>query len=204
MILAVCLAYSAGIPILLPIGAVSFLVFYWVEKALFVHFYLTPPQYSGKLTNEVIRWGENNTHDLFFALRACSSFRFVLKGRASPLLHVSFIVMDVASIYPALVPHCTAGSPAIAAANTNSSSSFYPTFFVLHPRPCCPRSSTALRAITSIYRHDPLERKYSSPPLFTPSTPIVIFAFQNVAILIATLFSTHIVIAHYPIPPDLW
>ncbi|CAM9562559.1 unnamed protein product, partial [Laminaria digitata] len=54
VIFAVCLAYSAGIPLLLPIGAVSFLVFYWVEKALFVHFYLTPPQFSGKLTTEVI------------------------------------------------------------------------------------------------------------------------------------------------------
>lgn len=55
VIFAVCLAYSAGIPILLPVGAVSFLLFYWVEKALFVNFYITPPQYSGKLTKEVIR-----------------------------------------------------------------------------------------------------------------------------------------------------
>ncbi|CAN0554823.1 unnamed protein product, partial [Ectocarpus sp. 8 AP-2014] len=47
--------YSAGIPILLPIGTLSFVLFYWVEKALFVNFYLTPPQYSGKLTNEVVR-----------------------------------------------------------------------------------------------------------------------------------------------------
>lgn len=55
VIFAVCLAYSAGIPILLPIGTLSFVLFYWVEKALFVNFYLTPPQYSGKLTNEVVR-----------------------------------------------------------------------------------------------------------------------------------------------------
>lgn len=55
VIFAVCLAYSAGMPLLLPIGAVSFVVFYWVEKALFVHFYTTPPKYSGKLTHEVIK-----------------------------------------------------------------------------------------------------------------------------------------------------
>ncbi|CAM9177431.1 unnamed protein product [Ascophyllum nodosum] len=54
VIFAVCLAYSAGIPLLLPVGAASFLVFYWVEKALFVNFYTTPPQYSGELTHEVI------------------------------------------------------------------------------------------------------------------------------------------------------
>eukprot|EP00903_Cladosiphon_okamuranus_P006559 g6407.t1 len=54
VIFAVCLAYSAGIPILFPIGAFSFVLFFWVEKVLFVNFYLTPPQYSGKLTNEVI------------------------------------------------------------------------------------------------------------------------------------------------------
>lgn len=54
VIFAVCLAYSAGIPVLLPIGALSFVVFYWIEKALFVHFYQTPPQYSSTLTNEVI------------------------------------------------------------------------------------------------------------------------------------------------------
>lgn len=54
VIFAVCLAYSAGIPILLPVGALSFLLFYWVEKVLFVHFYQTPPQYSPRLTNEVI------------------------------------------------------------------------------------------------------------------------------------------------------
>lgn len=57
VIFAVCAAYSAGIPILLPVGAVSFLLFYWVEKALFVNYYLTPPQYSGKLTTEVVRYG---------------------------------------------------------------------------------------------------------------------------------------------------
>ncbi|CAN0363513.1 unnamed protein product [Ectocarpus sp. 13 AM-2016] len=55
VIFAVCLAYSAGIPILLPIGTLSFVLFFWVEKALFVNFYLTPPQYSGRLTNEVVR-----------------------------------------------------------------------------------------------------------------------------------------------------
>lgn len=55
VIFAVCLAYSAGIPILLPIGAFSFLLFYWVEKTLFVNFYLTPPQYSGKLTTDAVR-----------------------------------------------------------------------------------------------------------------------------------------------------
>ncbi|CAN0060267.1 unnamed protein product, partial [Scytosiphon promiscuus] len=54
VIFAVCLAYSAGIPILFPVGTFSFVLFYWVEKMLFVNFYLTPPQYSGKLTNEVI------------------------------------------------------------------------------------------------------------------------------------------------------
>ncbi|CAN0005773.1 unnamed protein product, partial [Sphacelaria rigidula] len=55
VIFAVCLAYSSGIPILLPVGAVSFLAFYWIEKALFVHYYLTPPSYSMRLTHEVIR-----------------------------------------------------------------------------------------------------------------------------------------------------
>lgn len=55
VIFAVCLAYSAGIPILFPVGMFSFVLFFWIEKALFVNFYLTPPQYSGKLTNEVIK-----------------------------------------------------------------------------------------------------------------------------------------------------
>lgn len=54
VIFAVCLAYSAGIPVLLPVGMFSFVLFFWIEKALFVNFYLTPPQYSGELTNEVI------------------------------------------------------------------------------------------------------------------------------------------------------
>lgn len=54
VIFAVCLTYSAGIPILLPIGAASFVLFYWVEKVLFVKFYQTPPQYSERLTIEVV------------------------------------------------------------------------------------------------------------------------------------------------------
>ncbi|CAM9991517.1 unnamed protein product, partial [Discosporangium mesarthrocarpum] len=54
VIFAVCLMYSAGIPVLLPIGAVSFFLFYWVEKVLFINFYRTPPQYSQELANEVL------------------------------------------------------------------------------------------------------------------------------------------------------
>lgn len=34
MVLFVCLTYSAGMPLLIPIGLASFVVFYWVEKLL--------------------------------------------------------------------------------------------------------------------------------------------------------------------------
>lgn len=87
VIFAVCAAYSAGIPILLPVGAVSFLLFYWVEKALFVNFYLTPPQYSGKLTSEVVRYqqpGASHVLD-FICFMTCSCAMYAIHEKRSQL-----------------------------------------------------------------------------------------------------------------------
>jgi hypothetical protein len=39
------LMYSTGIPLLIPVALVLFLVMYWTDKFLFCRVYRTPPQY---------------------------------------------------------------------------------------------------------------------------------------------------------------
>ncbi len=45
----VTLMYSSGMPILLPIAAVSFFVSFWVDKYLFLRFYRKPPHYDTRM-----------------------------------------------------------------------------------------------------------------------------------------------------------
>jgi hypothetical protein len=40
--LFVCFVFSTGLPLMIPIAATSFLVFYWVDKALFQYYYRKP------------------------------------------------------------------------------------------------------------------------------------------------------------------
>ena len=42
----VCMMYSLGVPILVPIVCVSSLVTYWFDKYMFQNFYKTPPNFS--------------------------------------------------------------------------------------------------------------------------------------------------------------
>lgn len=42
----VCLTFSTGIPLLYPIAAVNFILFYLVEKYQFVHVYKIPPHFN--------------------------------------------------------------------------------------------------------------------------------------------------------------
>ncbi len=42
----VCLTFSTGIPLLYPIAAANFILFYLVEKYLFIHCYKMPPQFN--------------------------------------------------------------------------------------------------------------------------------------------------------------
>jgi len=48
-ILFVCMAFSVGVPLLLPICFCSFFLCYWVDKFLFVYVYATPPAYDSQL-----------------------------------------------------------------------------------------------------------------------------------------------------------
>jgi len=55
----VCYMYSSGIPLLLMIGCVSFLVMYWVDKWFFIRFYRTPPRlnvFLGREASAMIPW----------------------------------------------------------------------------------------------------------------------------------------------------
>ncbi|CAM9716755.1 unnamed protein product, partial [Ectocarpus sp. 13 AM-2016] len=107
VIFAVCLAYSAGIPILLPIGTFSFVLFFWVEKALFVNFYLTPPQYSGRLTNEVVSlipyclW----IHVVFAFYMYGNGTIFPTERDTSDTFNI-FDKLEVKAVQPLLVPFC--------------------------------------------------------------------------------------------------
>ena len=40
-----CLMYSTGVPLLIPIAVILFVVMYWVDKFMFCRVYRTPPQY---------------------------------------------------------------------------------------------------------------------------------------------------------------
>jgi hypothetical protein len=42
----VCLAYSVGIPLMLPILLTTIIVMYWVDKAMFAHVYAKPPVFN--------------------------------------------------------------------------------------------------------------------------------------------------------------
>jgi RNA recognition motif-containing protein len=42
----VCLTFSTGIPILYPIAAVNFFIFYFTEKYMFIHLYKIPPHFT--------------------------------------------------------------------------------------------------------------------------------------------------------------
>ncbi|CAN0127277.1 unnamed protein product [Ectocarpus sp. 6 AP-2014] len=107
VIFAVCLAYSAGIPILLPIGTLSFVLFYWVEKALFVNFYLTPPQYSGKLTTEAVSlipyclW----IHVVFAFYMYGNGTIFPTETDTSDTFNI-IGKLEVKAVQPLLVPFC--------------------------------------------------------------------------------------------------
>lgn len=45
----ICLIYGTGVPLLYPIGCVSFATTYWVDKWLFMRFYRSPPHYSDEI-----------------------------------------------------------------------------------------------------------------------------------------------------------
>lgn len=45
----VCFVFSTGLPLMLPIAAASFIVFYWAEKYFFLYFYRRPPACSVSL-----------------------------------------------------------------------------------------------------------------------------------------------------------
>jgi len=47
--LFVCLAFSTGMPALIPIALASMLLFYWVDKCLFMWYYRRPPAYNTAL-----------------------------------------------------------------------------------------------------------------------------------------------------------
>ena len=44
--------YSSGMPMLYPIGFVSFFVTYWVDKFLFLRVYKKPPRYDMTLASK--------------------------------------------------------------------------------------------------------------------------------------------------------
>ena len=48
-VIFVCLTFSTGLPILLPVAMVSFIVSFWVDKFLFAYVYRTPPRYGPEL-----------------------------------------------------------------------------------------------------------------------------------------------------------
>lgn len=50
-ILFVCLAFSTGMPGLVPIAFLTFFLCYWVDKSLFVWVYQTPPSYDSSLSH---------------------------------------------------------------------------------------------------------------------------------------------------------
>jgi hypothetical protein len=45
----VCLAFSSGIPILMPVACVCFGVAFWVDKFMFLRCFRTPPRFSAKI-----------------------------------------------------------------------------------------------------------------------------------------------------------
>ena len=47
----VCYMYAAGIPILMIIVAINFLLTYWVDKFLFISFYRTPPNHGADISH---------------------------------------------------------------------------------------------------------------------------------------------------------
>ncbi len=51
-VIFVCLAFSSGMPLLLPVAALSFVVTYWVDITLFSFVYRTPPRYSADLAKQ--------------------------------------------------------------------------------------------------------------------------------------------------------
>ena len=47
--LFVCFVFSTGLPLMLPIAAASFILFFWVDKLAFMWYYRRPPAYSVSL-----------------------------------------------------------------------------------------------------------------------------------------------------------
>lgn len=45
----VCFTFSTGLPLMIPIAAASMLMFYWVDKVLFMWYFRKPPAYSIRL-----------------------------------------------------------------------------------------------------------------------------------------------------------
>ena len=45
-----CVVFSTGIPLLLVVALASFVLGYWVDKLLFVHFYRRPPAFNTQLS----------------------------------------------------------------------------------------------------------------------------------------------------------
>ena len=48
-ILFVCFVFSTGLPLMIPVAAASFLLFYWVDKATFMWYFRKPPAYTIRL-----------------------------------------------------------------------------------------------------------------------------------------------------------
>lgn len=51
----ICWMYAISMPVLTVIGAISFLITYWVDKFLFCNFYRIPPKYSDDIGSKSTR-----------------------------------------------------------------------------------------------------------------------------------------------------
>lgn len=51
----VTFTYGVGLPLLFPVGACAFLVFYIVEKSMIYYSYRQPPTYDDKLNTAVLK-----------------------------------------------------------------------------------------------------------------------------------------------------
>ena len=52
--------YGVGVPVLMPIGCLSFYVAYWMDKYLFIRYYRTPPRYNHEIcvrASKLLMWG---------------------------------------------------------------------------------------------------------------------------------------------------
>jgi len=54
--LFVVIVYGMGMPILYPLGALNFLIGYWVDKYLLLNHYRSPPMFSHYMALNVLAW----------------------------------------------------------------------------------------------------------------------------------------------------